>query len=405
MYWQLGQALLPEHFYAQEESLRLEMYQRFELAPRPCWGVGRFEWDAFRLTKGTVNILDLSAVFESGDWIDIPGNADEVSFDLNAMGRPEVKLYLQLCSDFEDVELVPGRSGDESIKRVLQKVELSATPSTLQPGLLLAEAIRDASGEWSFSEDYVPPVFRVAPRMLCDGILERIRKLVDQLRHGLQEELLDNYLSGDTQVLVKQVLRSLFALKALLSDLHHQVPQHPYDLFCALRVLYIDACVLRGVQTMDGLEVAYDHKDLAKSFGGLLKPLEDMAARRHPSVPWVAFERQAGLQVCVVSPEVRRAKHIHLLVRKPHVTAQLDLSRIKFASPSRISAVHERALTGVPVLKVERPPFAQTLASLVEVYGLGKGQEWDYAISEGKLAVFDVPALAGYELFLDVRPG
>jgi len=55
----MGQALLPEHFYAQEESLRAEASLRFSLLPEPSWGLGWLAFDEFLLSKGVLSIREL----------------------------------------------------------------------------------------------------------------------------------------------------------------------------------------------------------------------------------------------------------------------------------------------------------------------------------------------------------
>lgn len=46
--WRMGQALLPEHFLAQEQALREEVNLRFGLSSVPCWGLGALRWDTFQ---------------------------------------------------------------------------------------------------------------------------------------------------------------------------------------------------------------------------------------------------------------------------------------------------------------------------------------------------------------------
>ena len=59
VHWRMGQALLPEHFYAQESSLREEALVRARLSPLPFFGVGALKWDAFQLVRGIVSLEEL----------------------------------------------------------------------------------------------------------------------------------------------------------------------------------------------------------------------------------------------------------------------------------------------------------------------------------------------------------
>jgi type VI secretion system protein ImpJ len=104
VFWHMGQALLPEHFYAQEEALRAESALRFNLLGLPAWGLGHIEWDRFLLPTGTLQVKELSLVFESGTVLDIPGNAAPVSLDLKETGNSRVPIYIQLQSGPEIID-------------------------------------------------------------------------------------------------------------------------------------------------------------------------------------------------------------------------------------------------------------------------------------------------------------
>lgn len=403
VFWHMGQALLPEHFYAQEESLRAESGLRFGMLPMPTWGLGRFEWDAFQLRGGGLQVKALSLVFESGLVLDIPGNAAPVFLDLTTSGSSRVPIYLQLQSGFDIVETTPGDPKEEGIQRVLQKVELSTSPSSAEERFKLAEVECAADGKWKFRDDYVPPLLRVQRNILFDGPLERMEQLVKALKRLLKDELLENHLSGETQLLARQALRSAFAFQAALVDLDAKIHPHPYTLFAALRTLYLDLCVLRNAP-LDAIDTAYEHGDLAASFSAFLVPLEKMLSVGRPDAPYVEFTRKDGQLSCAFDKNIKRAKDIFVLIQRPEVATKLDLGTTKLSSPSRIGLVHERALTGIPFTRVERPPFAQNLASTVDIYAISRGQEWDYAVAEGSLVLFDGPELRGCRLYLHCRP-
>jgi len=402
VFWTMGQALLPEHFYAQEAALRAEVALRFSLLGLPAWGLGHLEWDRFLLPTGTLQVKEMSLVFESGTVIDIPGNAAPVTLDLKETGSRQVPIYVQLESGFDVVDHPVDGQGDEGIQRILQRVRLSTTQSDAEQSFPLAEVECDASGAWSFRSDYVPPLLRITPGQMFDHALDRMDHIVKAFRHVLRQEIQQNHLSGETQLLAKQALRSLLHFHAALLDLGGQISPHPHQLYSALRALYIDICVLRDAP-LDALELAYDHTEIAACFESLLKPLEAMAERGGPAVPYVEFRRREGQLVCELRGNVKRARDVYLLLQKPHVGAKLELTRVKLASPSRLAMVHERALTGIPYSRIERPPFAQTLSSTVDIYGVGTGQEWDSAVAEGCITLYDVPQLEGVRMYLYCR--
>ena len=48
----MGQALMPEHFYAQEDALREEVALRLRMGSTPGWGIGSLGWNEALLQKG-----------------------------------------------------------------------------------------------------------------------------------------------------------------------------------------------------------------------------------------------------------------------------------------------------------------------------------------------------------------
>ena len=69
----MGQPLLPEHFFAQEGSLREEIKLQLEMLPTPFWGVAALEWDALQLRAGRLCLSSLTLRLPTGEVIDVPG--------------------------------------------------------------------------------------------------------------------------------------------------------------------------------------------------------------------------------------------------------------------------------------------------------------------------------------------
>lgn len=397
----MGQALLPEHFYAQEQSLREETGLRFRMQQLPAWGLGTLRWDSFQLLKGIVSIQEMSLVLQSGALIDVPGNTSTAHLNLNATGASQAPVYVHLESGFDVVTLGRGDLAEEGIERIVQKISLSTSPysETGSESFKLAEIEVGADGVWGLREGYLPPLLQVGRSPFFAGYLERMRGLVRALRQVLSEEIQDNHLAAEGQAAAKQCLRGLFEFQAMLVDLEGGVHHHPYHLYAALRSLYIELCIFRNV-TPSEIERPYLHTDLATSFSTLLDKVAEHAEIDRRRLPYKEFSRHEGLLVCALDPEIRRAKDVFLLIQKPSVSTVLDLGRIKLASESRIQVVYERALRGIPFQRLEAPPFHHGLSSTVEFYSIAPGQEWDHAIREGRVVLFDSPQLERSRLYL-----
>ncbi len=153
------------------------------------------------------------------------------------------------------------------------------------------------------------------------------------------------------------------------------------------------------------IERPYEHEDIAWSFGVFLDKIEEQAELGQSKVPYVEFFRKDGIFTCELGKDTKRAKDVFLLIQKPQVSSKLDLGRVKLASPSRLQTVYERALRGIPFERIEKPPFHHGLSSNVEFYAIVPGQEWDYAVREGKIVLYDSPQLEGCRVYLYWRTG
>jgi type VI secretion system protein ImpJ len=407
VYWQMGQALLPEHFYAQEESLREELSAHFGIRREPAWGIVRLVWDELRLRKGTIALQELTLLLPSGIMIDIPGNTAPAQLDLSVAGLTRAQVYLHLQSDHETVVEYPDAAdGGGGIERIVQKIELSTKPysDTSAEVFALAELACGADGVWELVPSFCPSLTQIGPEPFFRSVLARADAIVKALRELLKKELSENHLAAEGQATAKQCLRGMYGFQALLLDIKSGIHPHPYALFRGLRDLYLDVCMFHEAHP-EKLGLTYDHEAIADSVGALVSELEQQVQIVRADLPYVEFRALDGRHVCTFDARLRRAKDVYFLVQKPSVSAQLDMRRVKLASESRILAVHQRALRGIPFERLDNPPFVHGLASTVEFYALLPGEEWDYAVSEGKLVLFDAPQLQGCRLYLYWREG
>lgn len=401
VHWQMGQALLPEHFYAQEQSLREEIGLRFRTASVPSWGLGSLTWDTFQLLKGIVSVQEMTLFLQSGAVVDVPGNTGPAVLNLNATGAALASVYVHLDSAFDTISLGVGDVAEEGIERVVQRIELSTAPytETSAQSFKLAEFAAGPDGAWSLSPSYIPPLVRLGTTPFFDAHKERAMGVARAVRQTLLDEIQNNYLASENQSAAKAALRGLYGFLGLLADLEAGVPIAPYELFRALRGLYLDVCVFRGIAPAQA-ERAYDHEDIAGAFDAVLGGIEEQVQITGQQVPYVEFVRREGMLVCELPQACRRAKDVFLLVQKPQVSTRVELSRVKFASESRIQLVHERALKGIPLARMDNPPFFRGVSANVDFFAVMPGQEWDYAVREGKVVVFDGPQLEGMRLYL-----
>ncbi|MEN6488131.1 MAG: type VI secretion system baseplate subunit TssK, partial [Smithella sp.] len=94
--WKMGQALLPEHLIAQEESLLAHNNFKFRMLGVPFYGIGSLRIIESLLAEGIFSVREIEAVTGSGTLLVYPGNISITPFNLNMPGTTKVSLYLHL---------------------------------------------------------------------------------------------------------------------------------------------------------------------------------------------------------------------------------------------------------------------------------------------------------------------
>ncbi|MDD9966915.1 MAG: type VI secretion system baseplate subunit TssK [Myxococcales bacterium] len=434
VHWRMGQALLPEHFYLQEEALRSEINLRLDLSPAPVWGVGSCALNGPQLKEGIVSVQELTLILESGVVIDVPGNTGSAQLNLNDTGETECFVYVQFLSGSDIPEpRVPvnrpqaagsasGPGGgrtvkvietEEGIERIVQRIRLSSKPTSEDgqdvASFKLARFRKLETGNaWAMVPSYVPPMVCVGPSPFFGPYVRSMGDLCGRLRKILTVQIRDKFLSHESRAAARQCLRGVFEFEAFLANVQvtegssrggPELRFHPYDVFSALHRLYLHQCAFNESEPEQELAV-YRHEDLATCFRNLLRALsaftEKTFEQRH--IPFQAIE---GVRVCELPREAPVGKAtMYWLIKKRRANVDLDLTGVKLASASRIHMVHQRALSGIPYRKLESLPFENDFSSEVDIFELVRGAEWDHVIQEGSIAFLDTDALEGTESFV-----
>lgn len=400
--WTMGQPLLPEHFEAQEQALRDELQVQLSLEGRPRFGVARIRWDASQLDAGVVRLQDLTLLLPSGRLLDIPGNCEPVSFDLESVGSSHVMLQLARLDVLPDGSR-PDRE-DGPITRRMEAAKLVGTPSAA-PGaelFALGRFTKDVEGLWSLDPAFIPPCTSLKETPFFTPLLDRFHVWLERFHQSLRSDLRENFLAGHRVLSAQQSMRTLFELQGWLADLTQDLDPHPYVLFDAIRRFYIEVCIYRELRPTSA-ELPYDHLDLAGCFGrltGALEPLLSAQTTQVSQANYVGFEREDGMIMARLPREAGRARQVFVLVQKSVAGEPVDLTRYKFASPKRLPVVHQRSLRGIPMAEMDNVPFHHDFSSDVAFFGLELDDEWDYAVGERAIALYERPALKGLRLFV-----
>ncbi|MDB4991445.1 MAG: hypothetical protein JWN04_6623 [Myxococcaceae bacterium] len=402
--WRMGLPLMPAHLYAQEESIREEIYARAALQAAPAWGVACAAWDG-RIARGILSLDKLVVIMPSGVYLDVPGNAAVDALDLTKSQRSQTAVYLHFLSKASTMpdRAADGEDGDD-VEYVQQRLELSLRDQlsyAAQPPLKLAEFDCE-SGTWTLSKRYMPPSLSVRLPFF-DVPLARMRTLADLFQDAIREELERNYLAADAHTAATHAQRGLWQLRALLADIESGANLHPYALYRELRAFYLEVCLFRKVSPRYAAR-PYRHEQLAEDYEALLAELETLFDVPQHAPPYRELVLDAqGVRACTLPRGLSHASDAFLLVQKPHVSSSFNIGSLKFASAERLPTVHARALGGVVFEPLAGPPFYHGLSAAVEFYKPTAGAEWDRVVRDRNLAVSDSRKLEGYRFFMYAR--
>jgi type VI secretion system protein ImpJ len=399
--WRLGQTLLPEHFIAQEDAFTADVAARFGLIGVPYYGIGRLRWNDALLADGILSLISGTIVLPTGKILDIPGNTQALSFNLNTTGTTRVVVYLHLTNERGTVEgdgANAATAGDdgEPVERVIHQIAFSSDQAQKNAvyTMRFAEFEKNIENVWSLVEDYVPPLVCVGTSPFLARVVDRLGRSLQAFHEKLREDIAASYLGGEGLFSAKICLKGVWSIERVLANLRGQVKLHPHAFYEALKTFYAEVCIYQDV-TPENIASPYTHDDLAGCLRKVTKPLFEQLQVTRGKTPYLAFERKDGMFLLASIPqEVRVAKDVYLLLQKPRVSEVVSIEGIKLASRTRLPVVHQLSLVGIPIKRIERPPFQHQFGAEVEFYQLVAGDEWDQALRESNLAFFDMPALA-----------
>ncbi|MEY3288163.1 MAG: hypothetical protein RLZZ419_405 [Pseudomonadota bacterium] len=401
----MGQALLPGHLRALEESMLAESALRFSLQEVPGYGLYKLRWNENLLAEGVLALDALTLVMSSGLLLELKGNAQVTSLNLNVPGTTLLSVYLHVRYLPENISERDG--GRQTIKRDnvncwLWSLELSTeqeNPDTLE-SFRLAEFEKQPDGPWRLSSRYIPPLLCIGSSVpfLKDELTVLNHKL-ESYHYQLTQEITAIYLSGADLVNARQCLKNVIKMQRFLGNLFTQTSPHPYTVYEELKGFYVDLCFYHNNNPQFAMAL-YRHEQLVDVFRETLEPLNNQLQLKHMSSPYLPFTVSGGVVQACLPESIREAKEIYLLVQKAGVTKAVSLDNIKIAAVTRISIVHKFYLQGIPYKLIDRPQFQHSFGPEVDIYQFSVGEEWDRVLDELELGFYADPKFTEENFFL-----
>ncbi len=403
----MGQPLLPEHLVAQEDALAAEAALRFRARGLPDYGVVRLQWNETLLLQGVFAVQNMVLILRSGQLLSIRENAVVSPFNLNTSGSVRVPVYCHLlgpganADEPDQTAFSAGNGSNGAVRKIILQLVLTSEQTHREAieTMKIAEFVRSPEGEWKLAADYVPPLLEVgASPFLCPE-LEELNHMLDPFQAKLSQEVAVSYLSGDSMFGAKQCMKWTFHMKRFSGNLLGQVHLHPYHLYEELKRFYAEVCFYQDTMPQFMAD-PYDHDRLGECFQRIFEPLVNELRMVHRKSPYIPFDSKDGLFSVTLPPDLREAKEAYFLVQKPHVNVNAALEGFKMAGLPRLPVVHKLALQGVPLKRVNRPPFQHRFGPEVDFYLIVEGDEWDQALRDLSLGFYGSASLQDLRFYL-----
>lgn len=401
--WQMGQPLLPLHLVAQEDSLLAHLDFYIKNQGLPFYGVGALKWDDTLLFQGVVSISKLTLIFPSGEIIDVPQNGKVSTFDLNKIGKTQVTLYLHLLKETPDPEeRYIDEQEEEKIVFSLNQMVLSTESHLLngKASLKLAEFEKDIEGRWNCSEQYAPPLYTINDHPFLINKLFRIRTLLEGFQKELEQETSTGKIFEQRTMETKLCLIQVAGLRRFLLNVERGVLTHPFYLYEQISQ-FLDILAFIYVEHADISITPYQHEKISPLFSKLIEFLLQYLKPKSERLASVQFEKRDNCYVSERLPKELDAFHeLFFIIQPVDSKARLRLDGLKLASYSRLNNIYRFALSGIPLLQLDTAPFNNNFSKYAVVYRIEKDLEWNYAITEGRLAFSKQDLNEGVQAYL-----
>jgi predicted component of type VI protein secretion system len=428
---------MPDHFLWQEDSLRREWELRFAHQSLPMWGVAALAWDQELLqTKGRFLIKRLQLVFETGELVDVPGNARQVWIDLPRKGDT-ANIYVHLDSA---PEVAKGELTDQEgrfMELRWQKLLLDTRPiKTPLPGFKLLRLSRLSHEEpgqpkqealgWQVDPSFVPALITTtAFAPFAELRLLKLNRAIEAWTEILRKQSVESCLAVHKRVEAAVYLRQVRGLGWELRQVAPSLDRlpdgqkadrrqaaalqvHPFELYRQLVALYLDIFSFQcgPLQTIAKTEpepCRYQHEGLARCFREVEDAIDAELARPRAKSPAWEFDpqpcpEQSVASVCVFPGKISPETELYFLIqldeqREDITTTEKGIAKcmagLKLAAPARLDTVYQRALPGIGFERVKLIPFPHNFDSAsVQFWRVRRGPEWEHACQEGAIAYY-----------------
>jgi predicted component of type VI protein secretion system len=433
--WQMGQTLLPDHLFAQEDALAGEARLRFQAQGLPSFGVAKLEWDTYLLAQGTLAIENLR-IFTRQQCllVDYPGNTLLISQPLTFVNSARAQVYyfifqeqattnntaMNSSANSVDYSAVRNTAPNSLAKRLFKLVlaqqarlpeqyENLLSSHTLIDQGKLAEFDQATNKRWALSERYIPPLLQI-------GTSEFLRRPLQQLSALLSRYLTETYKICKQQELpemrhyeMKQCASSVSqSLQYLANHIGNEkvggeIYLHPYFLYEHLQKLNRELALLSGEWAALNIQ-NYRHNDLQGIFKTLFRNI--IAHLKHHSRNNQSFELHLkdGCYRAQLPSTLSKNDKLFLIINCDQQPSLPDTSLPRMSSHKRVGTLHSYSLSGVALSAVKHSAINHYFGEKTQCFQLMPSTELAYIQRDHSLAFLAQPEFSNYSFYLFYQP-
>lgn len=418
VHWYEGMFLRPHHFQAADRHARETLRQSEDWFHPFNWGYRSLELDRDAIANFTMTLRGCEARFKDGTRLTVPDDAsiDPVELKAALSDQASVMVYLAvpvLHAGRANVETPPTAGGprwwvetiereDENtggaeqplqVRRTRARLLLSQQDHTGYEVLPLARIERSAQVEAPpmIDPSYVPPLLALdAWPMLwraVQSLNHQIGARVDQLAAQMVDRQIsfESQVPGDAERMLKlTVLNAAFSYFESVAVVKGLPPLSIYRELCRL---VGQLGIFTPARRPPNLP-AYDHEDLAGCFYKVIKHIQIGLDTIAPTAFEKRYFEKMGerLQVALEPAWLNATKALYLGVETElndqECQALLGSLDMKMGSGAQVEHIFKRALRGLSLSPVARPPRALPAGSGIVYYQVDRDPVFWKDVSE-----------------------
>jgi type VI secretion system protein ImpJ len=392
--WSEGMLMCPQHLQQQDLFFEATLAARLAAVAPHGWGVASMTIDEGELSAGSLKLSEFSGVLSAGLPLEFfPGDA------AGPPARPLADHFSPTTSTLEVYLAVPAaREGipnyqdpvddsssaryritnrpvpDLTIAKTEHIIGFGRPNAVLRFGpesredyeaIKIAEVVRDATGQYQLSSDYIPPALKVsASKVLCSTLQDLLSTMLSKQRTlaDARRQIDDAAVEFNAQDITRYLL--LNALSTSIPTVRFIVES---QLASPLQA-YLTLITLGGALTTFSGDVdpstfpQFVHTDLRATFGKLVATLNKMlgATVRDRCITVPLDARQDGMWIGQLKDERLASCPQFVLAVEAEASQQDTANRLpklsKIASWKQINQIVRSATPGVPLKVTHRPP-------------------------------------------------